>query len=211
MFAAPVKIPGLSFDALRRTALALAASALAACATLPAQVPAPAAEPVRLAPGEWPQARTDIAPDPDIVFGALPNGMRYAIRRQTIPPGQAAIRLRFDAGSLMEEDDQRGLAHFLEHMAFNGSKAVPEGEMVRVLERLGLAFGADTNASTSLEETIYRLDLPRTDAETVDTSLMLMREVASNLLIEPAAVDRERGVVLSEERSRDTPAYRVYK
>ena len=91
--------------------------------------------------------RSDIAPDPNTIFGALPNGMRYAIRRQQVPPGQAALRLRFDAGSLMETDPQQGLAHFLEHMAFNGSKAVPEDEMVKILERLGLAFGADTNAS----------------------------------------------------------------
>jgi zinc protease len=86
--------------------------------------------------------------DPDTRFGALPNGMRYAIRRQTIPAGQAAVRLWFDAGSLDETDAQAGLAHFLEHMAFNGSKAVPEGDMVKILERLGLGFGADTNAST---------------------------------------------------------------
>jgi zinc protease len=211
MFAAPVKIAEFSFDALRRTALALAAAALAACATLPGSQPAAPAKPVELAPGEWPQARSDIAADPEIRFGSLPNGMRYAIRRQTIPPGQAALRLRVDAGSLMEAEDQQGLAHFLEHMAFNGSKAVPEGDMVRILERLGLAFGADTNASTSLEETVYRLDLPRTDAEPMDTSLMLLREAVGNLLIEPAAVDRERGVVLSEERSRDTPSYRVYR
>jgi zinc protease len=211
MFPPLVIIQHISLRALRRTALALAAAALASCATLPVSTPPAPSAPVELAPGAWPQERTDIAPDPAIRFGALPNGMRYAIRRQTIPPGQAALRLRIDAGSLMEDDDQQGLAHFLEHMAFNGSKAVPEGDMVRILERLGLAFGADTNASTSLEETVYRLDLPRTDAETVDTSLMLMREVASNLLIEPAAVDRERGVVLSEERSRDTPAYRVYR
>lgn len=161
--------------------------------------------------GAWPQAKSDIAPDPTIRFGALPNGMRYAIRKQQIPPGQAAIRLRFDAGSLMESDEQQGLAHFLEHMAFNGSKAVPEGDMVKILERLGLAFGADTNASTNFDETIYKLDLPRTDEETVDTSLMLMRETAGNLTIDQGAVDRERGVVLSEERARDTPPYRVYK
>src|SRR5690606_16574197 len=123
----------------------------------------------------------------------------------------AALRLRLDAGSLMEADDQQGLAHFLEHMAFNGSKSVPEGDMVKILERLGLAFGADTNASTSFNETVYKLDLPRTDAETVDTSLMLLREAAGELLISPAAVDRERGVVLSEERTRATPGYRVFK
>ncbi|HEX2802009.1 MAG TPA: insulinase family protein [Phenylobacterium sp.] len=159
----------------------------------------------------WPQAHSDVPADPAIRFGTLSNGMRFAIRRQTIPAGEASLRLWFDAGSLMETDAQRGLAHFLEHMAFNGSKAVPEGDMVKILERLGLAFGADTNASTSFDETIYKLDLPHTDDETVDTSLMLLRQTAGELTIDPAAVDRERGVVLSEERSRDSPSYRVYK
>ncbi|MFN3511408.1 MAG: M16 family metallopeptidase [Phenylobacterium sp.] len=194
----------------------VAALALSSCASgislpkLPTIDRAPAAA-AALQPGEWPQARSDLAPDPDVRFGALPNGMRYAIRRQTIPPHQAAIRLRFDAGSLMEADDQQGLAHFLEHMAFNGSAAVPEGEMIKILERLGLAFGADTNASTSFDETIYKLDLPRTDEQTVDTALMLMRETAGNLTLDQGAIDRERGVVLSEERTRDTPAYRIYQ
>jgi len=164
-----------------------------------------------LAPGQWPQSRSDVKPDPDVRFGALPNGMRYAIRRQTIPAAQASIRLWFDAGSLMESDQQQGLAHFLEHMAFNGSKAVPEGEMIKTLERLGLAFGADTNASTSFDETVYKLDLPRTDDETVDTTLMLLRQTASDLTIAPEAVDRERGVVLSEERTSDSPSFRVFK
>ncbi|MDG2522626.1 insulinase family protein [Caulobacter segnis] len=162
-------------------------------------------------PGQWPQAASDIAADPSIRFGSLPNGMRYAIRRNATPPGQASIRLRFDAGSLMETEAQQGLAHFLEHMAFNGSKTVPEGEMIKILERHGLAFGADTNASTSWNETIYKLDLPKTDDETVKVSLDLMRDVASELTISGEAVDRERGVILSEERDRDTPAYRVFK
>ncbi|MEW6020415.1 MAG: pitrilysin family protein, partial [Pseudomonadota bacterium] len=208
---------------LRGAAALIAALALSACAVLPslpdlpdlptfagnravADEPAPA-----LASGQWPQAVSDVAADPDIRFGTLPNGMRYAIRRQTIPEGQAALRLRIDAGSLMEADDQQGLAHFLEHMAFNGSEAVPEGEMIKILERLGLAFGADTNASTGFDETIYKLDLPRTDEETIATSLMLLRETAMNLTIAPDAVDRERGIVLSEERARDNPPYRIYK
>jgi len=168
-------------------------------------------KPARLGPGQWAQEQSDVKADPAVRFGALPNGMRYAIRRQAIPAGQAAVRLWFDAGSLDETDAQAGLAHFLEHMAFNGSKAVPEGDMVKILERLGLAFGADTNASTGFDETVYKLDLPKTDDETVDTALMLLREAAGNLTIAPEAVDRERGVVLSEERSSDTPAYRVFK
>jgi zinc protease len=200
-----------------------AASALAIALSLPVDASsfplpklgrgkeAPAAAAVALKPGEWAQARSDVEADPSIRFGALPNGMRYAIRKQSIPPGQAAIRLRIDAGSLMETDAQQGLAHFLEHMAFNGSKAVPEGEMIKILERLGLAFGADTNASTNFDETIYKLDLPRTNDETVDTALMLMREAAGNLTLDQGAIDRERGVVLSEERARDTPPYRIYQ
>ena len=159
----------------------------------------------------WPQAASDIAPDPAVRFGTLPNGMRYALQRSASPPGQASIRLRFDAGSMMETDAQQGLAHFLEHMAFNGSTHVPEGEMVKILERLGLSFGADTNASTSFTQTVYKLDLPNVSDETVDTALMLMRETASELTISQEAVDRERGVVLSEERSSDSPAYRVTK
>jgi zinc protease len=166
---------------------------------------------LKLAPGQWPQATSDVAPDPGVRFGALPNGMRYAIVRNATPPGQAALRLRFDAGSLFETDDQRGLAHFLEHMAFNGSKAIPEGEMVKILERHGLAFGADTNASTNFDETVYKLDLPQTDDDTVDVSLKMLRETASELLIAQDAMDRERGVVLSEERTRDGPGYRLYK
>ncbi|MFN9927953.1 MAG: insulinase family protein, partial [Phenylobacterium sp.] len=158
----------------------------------------------------WPQAASDIAADPDIRFGVLPNGMRYAVRRQATPPGQAALRLWFDAGSMQETDAQKGLAHFLEHMAFNGSKRVPEGEMIKILERLGLACGADTNASTGFSETIYQLDLPRTDDETVNTALMLLGETAFNLTIDPAAVDRERGIILSEERARNSPRYNAF-
>lgn len=158
----------------------------------------------------WPQAYSDLAADPAVKFGKLPNGMRYALMHNATPTGQASIRLRFDAGSIMERDDQQGLAHFLEHMAFNGSKNVPEGEMIKILERHGLAFGADTNASTGFTETVYQLDLPQTDDATVDTSLMLMRETASELTIAQDSMDRERGVVLSEERARDTPQLRAF-
>ena len=129
----------------------------------------------------------------------------------TTPGGQASFRLRFAAGSIDESDAEQGLAHLLEHMAFDGSTHVPNGEMVKILERHGLAFGADTNASTSWEETVYKLDLPKADEDTVDTSLMLLREVASELKLDQDAIDKERGVVLSEERLRDTPGYRVAK
>ena len=157
----------------------------------------------------WPQETSDLRPDPQIRFGRLPNGMRYALMHNATPSGQASLRLRFDAGSLMERDDQRGLAHFLEHMAFNGSTHVPTGEMVKILERLGLAFGADTNASTDFDETVYKFDLPKADSESIDTGLMLMREIAGELTIPQASINTERGVVLSEERLRDRPDSRA--
>jgi zinc protease len=197
---------------LRTGATLAAAAALLLATTDAALAQAAASAPAAVAtPAAWPQATSDLKADPDIRFGMLPNGMRYAIRRQTVPAGQGSLRLWIGAGALEESDAQQGLAHFLEHMAFNGSKGVKEGDMIKILERLGLAFGPDTNASTGFDETIYKLDLPRTNQETLDTSLMLLRETASELTIAPDSADRERGVVLSEERARDTPGYRIVK
>src|SRR3546814_6082998 len=136
------------------------------------------------------------------------NGMRYILRENATPAGTALVRLHIGSGSLDEEDHERGIAHFLEHMAFNGSTNVPEGEMVKLLAREGLAFGAGTNAATGFESTVYMLNLPRNDAALLDTALMLMRETASELTIEHAAVDRARGVVMAERPDRRTFAYR---
>lgn len=155
------------------------------------------------APAEpWAFEASDVPVDPAFVFGTLANGMRYVLRENHTPEGTVLVRLRIGSGSLEEREDERGLAHFLEHMAFNGSKRVPEGEMIKLLEREGLAFGADTNASTGFEATTYQLDLPRAEAGLLDTALMLMRETASELTIDPAAVDRERGIILAERRDR---------
>jgi zinc protease len=195
----------------RRVSVALSPLALLAVCSAPllateaAQPAASAAvNPQSEAAKAWGFAASDIAVDPNIVFGVLPNGMKYALLRNSTPKDSVAMRMRFDVGSFAEADDQRGLAHFLEHMAFNGSTNVPEGEMIKLLERKGLAFGADTNASTGFDETIYKLDLPGASDDLVDTGLMLMRETASELTIDPAAVDRERGIILSERRARDT-------
>jgi len=160
-------------------------------------------------PPAWPQEKSDLPPDPGVRFGVLPNGMRYAVMRNATPAGQTSLRLRIGSGSLEESDAEQGLAHVLEHMSFKGSTHVPAGEMVKILERHGLAFGPDTNASTGWTQTVYMLDLPRSDADTIDTGLMLMRETAGELLIKDDALQPERGVVLSEERLRDTPQYRA--
>jgi zinc protease len=159
----------------------------------------------------WPQAHSDLAPDPGVRFGVLPNGMRYAIMRNDTPSGQTSLRLRVGSGSLEENDAEQGLAHVLEHMAFRGSTHVAADEMVKILERKGLAFGPDTNAQTEWTQTVYMLDLPHSDADTLGTGLMLMRETAGNLSLDPKKLDTERGVVLSEERLRDTPDYRAEK
>jgi len=190
---------------LRISMLALAAGlAFAAPPALSQTRPAAPAQ----APA-WPQQASDLPADPDVRFGTLPNGMRYAIRRNATPPGGASLRLRIDAGSLHESEEQRGLAHFLEHMVLNGTTNVPEGEFVRRLERHGLRFGPDTNASTDFRQTVYKLDLPRTDAETVDTALFLLREVAGEATLAAAAIDAERGIIQSEERTRATPQFRI--
>ena len=181
--------------------LLLAVLALSACAPQVEQVASASA--LREKP-VWAFEASDIPVDPAYRFGRLANGMRYVIRQNATPKGTGAVRMEVAAGSLDETDGERGFAHFVEHMAFNGSTNVPEGEMVRLLEREGLAFGADTNAQTSFEQTTYMLDLPRNDPALLGTALMLMRETASELKFDAQAVARERGVVLSEMRDRNS-------
>ncbi|MDR3437654.1 insulinase family protein [Telmatospirillum sp.] len=159
----------------------------------------------------WPQSISDLPADPNVHFGTLSNGMRYAVLKNATPPGEVSFRLRVGVGSIEENEAQRGLAHFLEHMAFRGSTHVPEGEVFRRMERLGAALGADTNASTGPTQTVYKFDVPHADGDSVDTALDLMRETASELLISQDAVASERNVVLSEERLGDTPNRRAAK
>lgn len=177
-------------------ALLLAASPLAANAS------------TRADDTSWAFESSDVPMDAGFRVGRLANGMRYVLRRNGTPAGTVVVRMDMNVGSLDEAPGERGFAHFLEHMAFNGSRNVPEGQMVPLLERAGLAFGSDTNASTNFTRTLYKLDLPRADCGLLDTALMLMRETAGNLTIAQDAVARERGVVLAEMRDRDSPAFR---
>lgn len=155
------------------------------------------------------QSLSDLSPDPAIRFGTLPNGMRYELRHNATPPKQVALRLRIDAGSLLEKDDQRGLAHFMEHMAFNGTTHLPADELVQTLQRNGLNFGTDLNASTSFDQTIYKLDVPSASGEALDTALHILREQASEALMTSKDIDDERGVIAGEQRLRDSPALRA--
>jgi zinc protease len=189
-FALEVGLSAMAAASLSLGVPALARTAAASAAERPAVSP-------------WGFPVTDVPADPAIRYGRLANGMRYAIRRNTTPKGTASIRLHFDFGSIAEAEDERGLAHFIEHMAFNGTTNVPEGDMVKILERQGLAFGPDTNARTGFDSTTYLLDLPATDKQRIDTALFLMREVASEIKFDPASVQRERGVIEGERRARD--------
>lgn len=166
-----------------------------------------AKKPVTHRTAPWNAETSDLEPDKSIVYGTLPNGLRYAIKHNERPQNQVIVRLVFDFGSAAEKDNEQGLAHFIEHMVFNGSANVPEGEMVKMLERLGLSFGADTNASTGYTVTQYKLDLPKADPALIERALFLMRETASEVSFKPKAVDAERGVVIAEMRQRENYAY----
>lgn len=162
-----------------------------------------------IAPRPWPHETSDIKADSAAVFGSLENGMRYIIYPNSEPPGRVSLRLHIDAGSLMEADDQRGLAHFLEHMVFNGTKNFTAAEIVPRMQRLGIAFGAHANAYTSFDETVYMLDLPDLKQDTLDLAFTVMRDFGDGALLEPAEIDKERGVILAEKTSRDSVQYRL--
>jgi len=126
---------------------------------------------------EWAHEESDLKADTKAVWGRLDNGLRYVIYPNKYPvPGRASMRLYINAGSLMEDDDQQGMAHFLEHMAFNGSKNFPAGTMVEKFQRLGMGFGADTNAHTSFKETVYKLEVPHVDEKMLTEALQLFRD-----------------------------------
>ena len=157
----------------------------------------------------WPQDASDLKADPKAQFGTLENGLRYVILPHDEPPGRASIRLYMDVGSLMEQDDQQGMAHYLEHMAFNGSRHFKGGEMVEYFQRLGMGFGADTNAHTSFKETVYILELPKVEAKFIAEGLQLFRDDLDGMLLGEAEIDKERGIILSEKLSRDSIEYRT--
>lgn len=151
---------------------------------------------------------SDIPVDEQFKVSMLSNGMRVVMTENHLPKQGLSIQMFIDAGSFQDPKDYPGLAHFLEHMAFNGSTHVAEGAMIPMLEKHGLAFGADTNATTSLGYTSYELDLPNATPEAIDTALFLLRETASELTLAPKAIKRERGVIQAERRVRNSHDFR---
>jgi len=162
------------------------------------------------APLAFAQADSDLHPDPAATFGTLPNGLRYVVMANHEPKARASLRLVVMAGSFQETEAQRGLAHFLEHMAFNGSTHYAPGTLVEKLQRMGMAFGADTNASTSFDHTAYLLELPDTKPETLSEGLQILADYGGGLLLKQEMVDKERGIILSEKRARDSVGYRTF-
>jgi zinc protease len=140
--------------------------------------------------------------DPDTVRGRLGNGLVYYLRSNDNPGASVSMRLAVDAGSVLQEADQSGVAHFLEHMLFNGTEQFPDNELTAVLRGFGAAFGADVNAYTSSDETVYELTMPNDD-EVVDTGLDVLQQWLTAATIDPDQVTSERGVVLDEFRLRE--------
>jgi zinc protease len=138
--------------------------------------------------------------DPLITVGTLRNGLRYYVRRNTQPQHRAELRLVVNAGSVLEDDDQRGLAHFVEHMSFNGTLHFPQQAVAAFMQSLGMRFGAHVNAHTSFDETVYELQVPTDNPTVMDRSLLIMEDWARSVSFEPAAIEKERGVILEEWR-----------
>ncbi|MGH6614480.1 M16 family metallopeptidase [Sphingomonas sp.] len=168
-------------------------------------VPAPTQNVDRSA---WLYKGSDIPPDPEWRFGTLLNGLRYAVRRNGVPPGQVAIRVRIDAGSLMETDGERGFAHLIEHLSFRGSEYVPDGEAKRIWQRFGATFGSDTNAQTTPTQTVFKLDLPSATEAGLDESLKVLAGMVDKPNITTAALNAERPAVLAEQREAPGPQVR---
>jgi zinc protease len=145
-------------------------------------------------------AKQPIPFDPDVKVGKLKNGLTYYIRKNAEPQNRAELRLVIKAGSILENDAQQGLAHFMEHMNFNGTKNFPKNQLVDFLQKTGVRFGADLNAYTSFDETVYMLPIPTDSAGLVEKGLQVLEDWAHNALLETDDINKERGVVLEESR-----------
>jgi zinc protease len=173
----------------------VAAALLAAFGVTAAQQAAPAP------PASAPLAER-LPLDPAITTGRFSNGLRYFIRTTKRPEKRAELRLVVDVGSTVEENDQLGLAHFVEHMAFNGTKHFPKQQIVTFLESLGMRFGPSINASTNFDETVYMLQVPTEKPDVIDRSFLILEDWAQGQTFDPVEIDKERGVIKEEWRIR---------
>src|SRR5215468_7196048 len=199
---------------MMRRSMLVVLGVLAACGSSspPARLAQPAAPPppAVVAPAAPPAPADPVVPlDPQIKRGTLSNGLTYYIMKHRKPELRAALWLVVNAGSVLEDDDQRGLAHFVEHMAFNGTRRFPKQAIVDYMEKAGIRFGADLNARTSFDETVYQLTVPTDNREVLMKGLDILRDWASDVSFDPVEVDKERGVVLEEWRLGRGPFVRI--
>lgn len=153
-------------------------------------------------------SKPSVQTDANLKIKTLSNGFTVAVFKNSEPPDRCSMRLLVKSGSLFERESERGLAHFIEHMAFNGTEHFPSGVMTEYFQRLGMAFGSDTNAHTSFTETVYKLELPETGEKILKESLLLLRDYADKMTFEQSFIDSERSVVLAEMSARDDANYR---
>jgi zinc protease len=160
---------------------------------------------------DWaePDASELVPLTPEVRKGRLPNGLTYLVRQNARPQGRAELRLLVNAGSILEDDDQIGAAHFVEHMAFNGTRRFPKNELVSHLQSLGIRLGSDLNANTGFDETIYVLPVPVGNPQVLETGLSILREWAGNVLLAEADIETERAVMLAELRAGQAADQRV--
>ena len=152
---------------------------------------------------KWPHEKSDLLPDPALTFGKLPNGFRYVLMENHRPKDSVSMHLNVQAGSLHESDNQQGLAHFLEHMLFNGSTNFKPGERVKYFQSIGMQFGGDANAHTAFYETVYDVVLPGGDEQNLDDGLKVLRDYADGALLLEEEVKRESLVILAEKLRKD--------
>lgn len=144
---------------------------------------------------------TKLTLDPGIHYGVLPNGIHYYVRKNAYPAKRAELRLAVNAGSLVEDNDQRGMAHVIEHMGFNGTTHFKKNELVNYLQSIGVRFGADLNAYTSFDETVYMLKVPTDTARLLEQGVTVLEDWAHGQLFDSTEVANERGVVVEEWRT----------
>ncbi|NJN25397.1 MAG: insulinase family protein [Cyclobacteriaceae bacterium] len=150
-----------------------------------------------------------IPTDEQVKIGTLENGLKYYIRENKKPENRAELRLVVKAGSILEDEDQLGLAHFMEHMAFNGTENFAKNDLVSYLQSIGVKFGADLNAYTSFDETVYILPVPTDDEKILNQSFQILEDWAHRVTLAPADIDSERGVVIEEWRNGRGAAQRM--
>lgn len=165
---------------------------------------------IALFPAAKAQQLPQLPVDSAVVQGVLPNGLTYYIRHNEYPKGQADFHIAQKVGSVLEEDNQRGLAHFLEHMCFNGTKNFPGNSLISYLESIGVKFGSHLNAYTGTDETVYKItNVPTARTAVTDSVLLILHDWANELLLEPEEIDKERGVIHEEWRSTNVGSSRI--